>query len=96
MRIEPEQELAFVGTKGDTTGQLKSYLTITNVFNSGSLAFKVKTTAPRQYIVKPNQGILDRGQKITIDITLIQSAVSSSNNSLFHSWSDGSIGQRKQ
>ncbi len=52
----------------------KSYLTITNVSN-GNVAYKVKTTAPRFYVVKPNQGILDRGQKITIDITLIASPV---------------------
>jgi hypothetical protein len=43
--------------------------------SSGSVAFKVKTTAPRFYVVKPNQGILDRGSKISIDITLIASAV---------------------
>lgn len=54
--------------------QLKSYLTIDNVSN-GSVAYKVKTTAPRFYVVKPNQGILDRNQKITIDITLLPSNV---------------------
>jgi len=55
--------------------QYRSILTITNVSN-GNLAYKVKTTAPRFYVVKPNQGILDRGQKIGIDITLIHSPVS--------------------
>jgi len=43
--------------------------------SSGSVAFKVKTTAPRFYVVKPNQGILDKGAKITIDINLIPSPV---------------------
>lgn len=61
--------------KGDTTGQYKATLTITNT-SSGNLAYKVKTTAPRQYVVKPNQGIIDKGQKVAVDITLIQSAVS--------------------
>lgn len=39
--------------------------------SNGNVAYKVKTTAPRFYVVKPNQGILDKGQKINIDITLI-------------------------
>ena len=56
------------------TQQLKAYLTIDNVC-AGSVAYKVKTTAPRFYVVKPNQGILDKNQKITIDITLIPSPV---------------------
>lgn len=47
---------------------------ITNV-SQGNLAYKVKTTAPRQYVVKPNQGIIDKGQKFAIDISLIQSPV---------------------
>lgn len=52
----------------------KSYLTLTNV-SQGNVAYKVKTTTPRFYVVKPNQGIIERGQKITIDITLIPSPV---------------------
>jgi hypothetical protein len=63
-----------MGVKGDTTGQLKATLMITNV-SQGNLAYKVKTTAPRQYVVKPNQGIIDIGQKFAIDISLIQSPV---------------------
>lgn len=54
---------------------LKAYLTITNV-SAGNMAYKVKTTSPKFYVVKPNQGILDKGQKITVDITMIQSSVS--------------------
>ena len=44
--------------------------------SNGNVAYKVKTTAPKFYVVKPNQGILDRGQNISIDITLIHSPVS--------------------
>ena len=74
MQIDPEQELRFQLPKpNETQNQLKSYLQISNVSN-GNLAYKVKTTAPRYYVVKPNQGILERGQKIVIDISLIQSA----------------------
>jgi hypothetical protein len=48
--------------------------------SNGNVAYKVKTTAPRFYVVKPNQGILDKGQKINIDITLIASQVSLEQN----------------
>ena len=48
---------------------MKAYLVIDNISN-GNVAFKIKTTAPKFYVVKPNQSILDKGQKITIDITL--------------------------
>ena len=49
--IDPETELRFQPL-GD--GQsYKSYLSISNVSN-GNLAYKVKTTAPRFYVVKPN------------------------------------------
>jgi len=67
---------------GDTTGQLKSTLTVTNT-SAGNIAYKIKTTAPRQYVVKPNQGIVDRAQKISVDITLIQSPVSHTRSPTF-------------
>lgn len=71
--IDPENELRFVNSRDN---QLKAYLTISNV-SQGNVAYKVKTTAPRYYVVKPNQGILDRGQRINIDITLIPAPVRS-------------------
>jgi hypothetical protein len=55
--LDPVSELRFAISKD--TNQLKSYLTIDNVA-AGSVAYKVKTTAPRFYVVKPNQGILDK------------------------------------
>ncbi|CDW72595.1 vesicle-associated membrane protein-associated protein a isoform 2 [Stylonychia lemnae] len=71
VQIDPEAELRFFSQPDNQS--YKTYLTITNV-SQGSVAFKVKTTAPRFYVVKPNQGILDKGSKISIDITLITSA----------------------
>ena len=38
---------------------MKAYLTIENLSQTGSIAYKVKTTAPKFYVVKPNQGIID-------------------------------------
>ena len=58
--IDPETDLVFLDVKGPDSvpGQLKATLTIANL-TKGNLAYKVKTTAPRHYVVKPNQGILD-------------------------------------
>ena len=47
------------------------------------VAFKVKTTAPNSYTVKPSQGILESGQAGTVVITLIGSPeVGTSRNSM--------------
>lgn len=73
VQIDPDQELRFTLSPKD--GQLKAYLSLTNVSTTGNIAYKVKTTAPRFYVVKPNQGILEKGQKITVDITLISAPV---------------------
>ena len=47
-------------------------LTLTNIIGSGaSVAFKVKTTSPNSYTVKPSQGILEKVQSCTISITMV-------------------------
>jgi hypothetical protein len=48
---------------------MKASITIDNIFNQ-NVAFKIKTTQPKFYVVKPNQGVLDKNQSIIIDITL--------------------------
>ena len=52
---------------------MRSNITITNVLNE-SIAYKLKTTNPYNYVVKPIQGILNKGQNITIDITFTPTA----------------------
>jgi hypothetical protein len=39
------------------------------LFNRGTLplAFKIKTTNPKQYFVRPSQGIVNGGEKVVID-----------------------------
>ncbi len=64
--LDPSHDLRFM-IQAD--GLIKAYLTIDNISN-GNMAFKIKTTAPKFYIVKPNQSILDKGQKLIVDITL--------------------------
>ena len=42
------------------------------LFNRGSkpVAFKIKTTNPKQYFVRPNQGIVKAGEKIVIHVMM--------------------------
>lgn len=35
------------------------------------MAYKVKTTAPKNYVVKPNQGIIEEQGSVKIEITMI-------------------------
>ncbi|KAJ2312432.1 phosphatidylinositol-binding protein scs2 [Coemansia sp. RSA 2705] len=44
-------------------------LTLTNK-NNGPVAFKVKTTAPKQYCVRPNAGRIEPGQAVEIQVSL--------------------------
>ena len=46
-----------------------STLTLKNIVNM-NIAFKVKTTAPKSYIVKPNQGILAPNESRELTITM--------------------------
>lgn len=38
--------------------------------NSGSVAFKVKTTAPKQYCVRPNSGLVKAGSAVDVQVLL--------------------------
>ena len=49
--------------------QTKQIITIKNE-NDKSLAFKVKTTSPKTFSVKPNVGTISRGQTCEITILL--------------------------
>jgi MSP (Major sperm protein) domain len=57
--------------KDEPANQLKTVLTINSVHATGNVAYKVKTTAPKAYVVKPTQGILEPGQKVEIDIAFV-------------------------
>ena len=72
MSLSPESgELAFLKPRpGEPANQLKATLTITNV-SAGNVAYKVKTTAPKAYVVKPNQGIIEARQNVQIEISFV-------------------------
>jgi len=70
--LSPESgELTFQKPRpGEPANQLKATLTITNV-STGNVAYKVKTTAPKAYVVKPNQGIIEARQNVEIEISFV-------------------------
>ena len=36
---------------------------------SRCIAYSIKVNAPRNYIVKPNKGVIDRSSKVVVDLT---------------------------
>jgi hypothetical protein len=52
-----------------------SKLTLQNISTSRCIAFKIRTTAPKNYSVKPNQGIIDVSSQVVVDITYCPSEV---------------------
>ncbi|CAN3356923.1 vesicle-associated membrane protein-associated protein Scs2p [Diutina catenulata] len=55
--------------QGSFTNQTTEYLTLTNNTRD-PLAFKVKTTAPKLYCVRPNAGLVEPGEDVEISIIL--------------------------
>ncbi|CAB1449331.1 unnamed protein product [Pleuronectes platessa] len=64
--LEPPHELKFRGPFSDVvTANLK----LANPTDR-NVCFKVKTTAPRRYCVRPNSGIIDAGTSINVSVML--------------------------
>ncbi|GMT00478.1 hypothetical protein PENTCL1PPCAC_22652, partial [Pristionchus entomophagus] len=64
--LVPTTEITF---KGPYTDVVTSYLKIQNP-QSKTICFKVKTTAPKQYCVRPNSGVLKPGETANISVML--------------------------
>ncbi|KAF8073760.1 PapD-like protein [Lyophyllum atratum] len=64
--LNPSNALGF---KRPLTTLVKRSLTITN-HNSQPVAFKVKTTAPRLYCVRPNSGRVEPGESVDVSVML--------------------------
>ncbi|KAL1456552.1 hypothetical protein WDU94_001273 [Cyamophila willieti] len=64
--IDPPTDLKF---KGPFTKPVSSYLKLTNP-NDHRVCFKIKTTAPRRYCVRPNSGFIDPKSAVEIAVTL--------------------------
>lgn len=81
--LDPANELKFRGPFDD---YVSVSLTIRNP-TPKRIAFKIKTTAPKRYCVKPNSGVLDPEQTMkvngSIDFPHFFSLISTSTNRLF-------------
>ncbi|CAH1964051.1 unnamed protein product [Acanthoscelides obtectus] len=66
LQIEPQNELRF---RGPFVVPVTSYMKLTNPSDK-TVMFKIKTTAPKKYCVRPNAGILDPNSSIQIAICL--------------------------
>jgi len=70
LEIDPDTELKFVLSHNEATP--RCVLTLRHPGNSTeSLAFKVKTTQPRRYLVRPNQGLIAPKGSEQISILLV-------------------------
>lgn len=78
LEVSPESVLTFIITRDApadaTSGEGASRCTMT-LHHPGNtrehLAFKVKTTQPRRYLVRPNQGLVAPGSSETVSILLV-------------------------
>jgi len=64
--LDPSNELRF---KGPFDDYVTVSLTIKNPTEK-RIAFKIKTTAPKRYCVKPNSGVLDPNQSMKVNVLL--------------------------
>ncbi|KAM5134961.1 vesicle-associated membrane protein-associated protein B/C [Mantella aurantiaca] len=66
LNLEPQHELKF---KGPFTDVVTTNLKLLNPTDK-NVCFKVKTTAPRRYCVRPNSGVIDAGSSINVSVML--------------------------
>ncbi|XP_045431032.1 vesicle-associated membrane protein-associated protein B/C isoform X2 [Pipistrellus kuhlii] len=66
LSLEPQHELKF---RGPFTDVVTTNLKLGNPTDR-NVCFKVKTTAPRRYCVRPNSGIIDAGAAINVSVML--------------------------
>ncbi|KAJ4934595.1 hypothetical protein JOQ06_007386 [Pogonophryne albipinna] len=64
--LEPQHELKF---RGPFTDVVTATLKLTNP-TERNVCFKVKTTAPRRYCVRPNSGIIDAKNSVNVSVML--------------------------
>jgi len=66
LTVNPHDVVVFTKTQMNNP---RTILTLTNV-SEGHVAFKVKTTAPKSYVVKPSCGTMKPGEKQEVQIIL--------------------------
>ena len=66
MTFNPQESVIFRENKEDGKGA--SQIEIINKSAESHILFKVKTTEPNNYIVRPNQGLIRPDSSITVNI----------------------------
>jgi len=66
LKINPPVELTFTGPFHQA---VSSVMTLTNP-SERKVCFKIKTTAPKRYCVKPNSGVIDPSDTVQIAVSL--------------------------
>ncbi|CAH1164411.1 unnamed protein product [Phyllotreta striolata] len=66
LQIEPDAELKF---KGRYNEPISSLINLTNPSDK-RVMFKIKTTAPKKYCVRPNAGVLDAMERVCVSVCL--------------------------
>jgi len=66
LKIDPPVELTFTGPFHQA---VSSTMTLTNP-SERKVCFKIKTTAPKRYCVKPNSGVIDPREEVKIAVSL--------------------------
>ncbi|CAH1109258.1 unnamed protein product [Psylliodes chrysocephalus] len=66
LRIEPQNELKF---EGKYNAPITSFINLSNPSDK-RVMFKIKTTAPKKYCVRPNTGILEPSERVCISVCL--------------------------
>jgi len=66
LKIDPPVELTFTGPFDDA---VSSTITLTNP-SELKVCYKIKTTAPKIYCVKPKSGVIDPKEEVNITVTL--------------------------
>lgn len=66
LKINPPNELEF---RGPFSQPVSSVMYLTNP-SDRKVCFKIKTTAPKKYCVKPNSGVIDPDEKVKISVSL--------------------------
>jgi len=66
LQIEPQHELTFIGP---FTTAVSAVMNLKNP-SDRKVCFKIKTTAPKRYCVKPNSGVIDPKQTVQVAVSL--------------------------
>ncbi|KAH8351665.1 vesicle-associated membrane protein-associated protein B/C-like [Drosophila kikkawai] len=67
LSLEPRDQLVFEGPFGSSVSK---NLVIKNPGKKQSVAFKLKTTSPHLFFVRPNVGVLEPDQTVSVNITM--------------------------